>query len=288
MILDQCPITSGLPTKMLKDRFLAMCSEKRADQKPYCVDKCRGKKLPAELEFIELNREEPMGAKSGTCDQCGKEGVAILKPCHGKKCCPSCDVLRRGVKNHVDMVRGMLAEFYPEQKTASNEIAATFIAELQETRVLLGGSDHERVPSLAKKIMIKLANLDAMYHDSQEELNELHKRLSETTRELAKAWPLDKTNDSGMAGAIEQACAQVRDFLLQKNASYGNSAADPVRVFSKADPMEQINVRLDDKLSRLIRGGAYPGDNDEQDILGYLILKQAVRIFHAEQARLAA
>lgn len=80
----------------------------------------------------------------------------------------------------------------------------------------------------------------------------------------------------------------MRDFLLEKNASYGNSAADPVRIFSQADPLEQINVRIDDKLSRLIRGGSYPGDNDEKDLLGYLMLKRAVRLYHADQARLAA
>lgn len=38
--------------------------------------------------------------------------------------------------------------------------------------------------------------------------------------------------------------------LLAKNAAYGNSALEPVRIFSKADPTEQIRVRIDDKLSR--------------------------------------
>lgn len=286
MILDQCPITSGLPTKMLKARFLAMCSEKRMDQKPYCVEKCRGKKLPPELEFIELHREEPIMAKqSGTCEQCGKEGVAILKNCHGKKCCPSCDVLRRGVKNHAEMVRAMMAEFHGDQEAPPSAVADTLMAELNETRAILGGSDHERVCTAAKNIMTRLANLDALYHDSQQELNELHALY---TTAINSAQPITKTNRTGMALAIEQACNQTLDFLLQKNASYGNSAADPVRVFSKADPLEQINVRLDDKLSRLIRGEGYPGDNDELDLLGYLLLKQAVRIYHAEQARLAA
>jgi hypothetical protein len=42
--------------------------------------------------------------------------------------------------------------------------------------------------------------------------------------------------------------------LLEKNAKYGNSALEPIRCFSRADPVEQIRVRLDDKLSRLMRG----------------------------------
>ena len=32
------------------------------------------------------------------------------------------------------------------------------------------------------------------------------------------------------------------------------SALDPLRIFSKADTTEQINVRIDDKLSQIARG----------------------------------
>ena len=62
------------------------------------------------------------------------------------------------------------------------------------------------------------------------------------------------------------------ELLLAKNDAYGNSALDPVRIFSRADPIEQLNVRLDDKLSRLARGDA-AGKGVEWDILGYLLLK---------------
>ena len=47
--------------------------------------------------------------------------------------------------------------------------------------------------------------------------------------------------------------------LLAKNEAYGNSAIDPLRIFSRADPVEQIRVRIDDKLSRLARGGVAEG-----------------------------
>ena len=59
--------------------------------------------------------------------------------------------------------------------------------------------------------------------------------------------------------------------LVEKNKAYGNSALDPVRVFSKAATTEQILVRLDDKLSRLARGSA-AGEDVEKDLLGYLII----------------
>jgi hypothetical protein len=62
------------------------------------------------------------------------------------------------------------------------------------------------------------------------------------------------------------------EFLIDKNKAYGNSALDPVRVFSKANNTEQLKVRIDDKLSRFARGNEFPGDNDIDDLLGYLVL----------------
>lgn len=67
-------------------------------------------------------------------------------------------------------------------------------------------------------------------------------------------------------------------FLQEKNESYGNSAFDPVRTFSKVDPIEQINVRIDDKLSRMVHGNDY-GEDVEKDLLGYLILKRAYKSY---------
>lgn len=62
--------------------------------------------------------------------------------------------------------------------------------------------------------------------------------------------------------------------LVTKNKSYGNSALDPVRIFSRSDPVEQLNVRIDDKISRIMQGEEYPGDDTELDLIGYLILKR--------------
>lgn len=70
---------------------------------------------------------------------------------------------------------------------------------------------------------------------------------------------------------IAEECDELRDMLIAKNRAYGNSALEPIRVFSKAGAKEQILVRLDDKLSRLSRGSA-SGEDVIKDILGYLIL----------------
>ena len=71
---------------------------------------------------------------------------------------------------------------------------------------------------------------------------------------------------------IWDTCHEIAKMLIDKNISYGDSALSPVRIFSKAEPREQLYVRIDDKLSRLMKGADYPGDNDIDDLIGYLIL----------------
>lgn len=60
--------------------------------------------------------------------------------------------------------------------------------------------------------------------------------------------------------------------LIDKNRKYGNSALDPVRIFSRADKAEQIRVRIDDKLSRIRNQQADDDEDAELDLLCYQIL----------------
>ena len=76
---------------------------------------------------------------------------------------------------------------------------------------------------------------------------------------------------------IKAVCEDLQSMLLAKNASYGNSVAEPLRVFSRATAEEGIQVRIDDKLSRLARGSEYPGDDTVIDLAGYLVLLLAMR-----------
>lgn len=71
---------------------------------------------------------------------------------------------------------------------------------------------------------------------------------------------------------VDLICGSIAKMLKQKNRSYGNSALDPVRIFSRATPKEQILVRLDDKLSRLKRGDNRFQEDTVVDLLGYLVL----------------
>jgi hypothetical protein len=85
-------------------------------------------------------------------------------------------------------------------------------------------------------------------------------------------------SETGVETAIAAVCDEVKDLLVRKNRAYGNSALAPLRIFSRADPVEQLNVRIDDKLSRIARGSEFAGDDTELDLIGYLILRRVARV----------
>jgi len=77
---------------------------------------------------------------------------------------------------------------------------------------------------------------------------------------------------------ISEECRKIESILLQKNKEYGNSAIEPPRIFSSASNMEQINVRIDDKLSRIKnRDHKDIKEDTVTDLIGYLILKKVVQ-----------
>ena len=73
---------------------------------------------------------------------------------------------------------------------------------------------------------------------------------------------------------IKKVAEEVVEMLLEKNKQYGDSVLSPNRIFSKATQDEQIKVRIDDKLNRLMLGDdSMESDEDIiKDLIGYLIL----------------
>lgn len=65
--------------------------------------------------------------------------------------------------------------------------------------------------------------------------------------------------------------------LQEKNLRYGDSAANPLRLFSSSPPDEQLRVRIDDKLSRIARGSGPEDEDVLLDLCGYLALLAAMR-----------
>ena len=70
---------------------------------------------------------------------------------------------------------------------------------------------------------------------------------------------------------IKKVCRSLESLLLEKNKRYGDAAVNPKKFFSKLEGNEQIKVRLDDKLSRILNANELR-KNDVSDILGYLVL----------------
>lgn len=72
---------------------------------------------------------------------------------------------------------------------------------------------------------------------------------------------------------IEKVCKEIAEMLKKKNESYGNSALDPIRIFSRySSVQEQLYVRIDDKLSRIKRGNNDFNEDTVKDLIGYLII----------------
>lgn len=82
---------------------------------------------------------------------------------------------------------------------------------------------------------------------------------------------------------IRRVSNEITELLISKNISYGDSALHPTRVFSKSDAIEQLLVRIDDKLSRIKNNESWPGDNDIDDLLGYLILLKIAKERNAQK-----
>ena len=89
---------------------------------------------------------------------------------------------------------------------------------------------------------------------------------------------------TGTQKLIVEECDKVKALLLQKNREYGDSAVNPKRIFSHAHPVEQIKVRIDDKLSRLMNDSTKTLKEDTvQDLIGYLILMRVAERIHNER-----
>lgn len=71
---------------------------------------------------------------------------------------------------------------------------------------------------------------------------------------------------------IETKCDELKQMLIEKNRKYGNSALNPVRIFSKADDLEQLKVRMDDKLNRIKNQTSDEDEDVIKDLAGYCIL----------------
>lgn len=87
-----------------------------------------------------------------------------------------------------------------------------------------------------------------------------------------------RSMDAPSGKKIFDACHEVAQMLIEKNVSYGDSALNPIRLFSGADSQEQLKVRIDDKLNRIKNAQGFAGDNDIDDLIGYLVLLKIAKL----------
>ena len=80
--------------------------------------------------------------------------------------------------------------------------------------------------------------------------------------------------NAGFGIKVDKILHELSELLKRKNKAYGNSALEPLRVFSQSSDIEQINVRIDDKLSRIKNQST--DEDAEWDLMGYLVLKRIV------------
>ena len=66
---------------------------------------------------------------------------------------------------------------------------------------------------------------------------------------------------------------EIIDLLVEKNGKYGDSALNPINIFSDGDAVNSLCARIDDKLSRIRNNGINVDTEDTvKDLCGYLIL----------------
>jgi hypothetical protein len=72
---------------------------------------------------------------------------------------------------------------------------------------------------------------------------------------------------------VSKVLYDIENMLIAKNQKYGNSALEPLGVFSKLSAEEGLLVRIDDKLKRIKNGSLEKDDEDViNDLIGYLVL----------------
>jgi hypothetical protein len=79
--------------------------------------------------------------------------------------------------------------------------------------------------------------------------------------------------DNKFQEEVHDVLQKIEDLLIAKNEKYGNSALEPLGVFSQLSAKQGLLVRIDDKLKRIKNGSLEKDDEDVvNDLIGYLVL----------------
>jgi hypothetical protein len=213
---------------------------------------CLGKIKPEKLTIIDLKKENNDMARkteTGPCEDCGKVVVALGKN-YEKKMCSTCAGIYSAVRNHPEKV----------------ERARDYLLK----RGLIPGVDEAIKVSVDSKTEVVFSRIAAAVGYEGDDPDGLATRVESCAR-----LPEIQTLKDQLV--TERKILQDTEKLLEKNRKYGDSALSPVRIFSKANPVEQIRIRLDDKISRLQSQQVDDTEDTELDLAGYLVLLRVAR-----------
>jgi hypothetical protein len=223
-----------------------------------------------------------MEVHKGKCEQCGEDGKnlrLVLK----KRVCSRCETIRRAAYNIPGLLVSSVVEAKGQQWLAGllemTDIPPANVLDL-EGEIAAKDMEIDNLKTRIAELLGQNRNLEQERFNLSVQVEKLNASVVAAAKDdLAKAGknlffagsvPFDPDNDAQLA--IIRACEELCAMLIKKNQSYGNSAFDPLRLFSKASPREQLLVRIDDKLSRLVYGSDFPGDDTIVDLAGYLVL----------------
>jgi len=100
--------------------------------------------------------------------------------------------------------------------------------------------------------------------------------LEEKEKHNKHYWDTDRNKDAFVLDFGERLDKEVKaisDLLKSKNKAYGNTALNPINIFSKLNASEAICARIDDKLARISNKGINDKTEDTvDDLIGYLLL----------------
>lgn len=97
-------------------------------------------------------------------------------------------------------------------------------------------------------------------------------RLRSENKRYSQSQSIVTPTNNNFEHSLHYVLKDLQDMLLEKNKAYGDSALNPIRIFAKSDNIEQIRVRIDDKIARLKNLGDKDTEDSEIDLIGYLII----------------
>jgi|TARA_R100001198_G_scaffold96121_1_gene84590 hypothetical protein len=123
-----------------------------------------------------------------------------------------------------------------------------------------------------KKKEVKMSVPEGLEFNTSYTLADLHQRehskyYYESDRNI------NPFREKDFEGKLLEVTKEITDLLISKNKAYGDTALNPVKIFSSLDSTEALCARIDDKIMRIKNKGINDDTEDTvSDLIGYLLL----------------